>query len=62
MLPNVRGVCLLVCPFARLFVSHAAQLSFTVRGSFGAAFAKLRWPIVFILLIRSLYKFWLTFS
>jgi len=38
-----RGVCLSVC----LSVCHAAQLSFTVRVSFGAAFAKSLWPLVF---------------
>jgi len=39
---DVRGVCLSVC----LSVCHAAQLSFTVRESIGAAFAKLLWPLV----------------
>jgi len=35
---NVHGVC--------LSVSHVAQLGFSVRGSFGAAFAKSLWPPV----------------
>jgi len=35
---DVRGVCQSVC--------HATQLGFTVRGSSGAAFAKLLWPLV----------------
>jgi len=29
-----------------LSVCHEAQLGFTVRGSFGAAFAKSFWPLV----------------
>jgi len=39
---DMRGVCLSVC----LSVCHAAQLGFTMRGSFGAAFAKSLWPLV----------------
>jgi len=38
----VNGVCPSVCQS----VCHAAQLSFNVRGSFGAALAKSFWPFV----------------
>jgi len=37
---DVRGVCLSVC--------HAAQLGFTVRGSFSEAFVKSVWPLVIV--------------
>jgi len=42
---DVRGVCLSDRPF----VCHAAQGGFTMRGSFGAAYAKSLWPVVFAL-------------
>jgi len=40
---DVRGVCLSVC--------HAAQLGFTVWGSFCAAFAKSLWLLVIIIVL-----------
>jgi len=44
-----RGVCPSVC--------HAAQLGFTVRGSFGAAFVKSLWPLVCYCSVFSLAVF-----
>jgi len=42
---DVRDVCLSVCPSVSLS-RGSAQLGFTVRGLFGAAFAKSLWPLV----------------
>jgi len=39
-------ICRLLFPMSVVSVCHVAQLGFTVRGSFGAAFAKLLWPLV----------------
>jgi len=44
---DVCGVCLSGCQSAY----HAAQLGFSVQGSFSAAFAKSLWPRVYMYLV-----------